>query len=419
MVLQYSHRKHRKRRFTGTGIMALPGDHSAITRVVQPKLRVSQPDDTHEREADAMADRIMGKTHAETAAPDTGETVRRQCAECEEEEEARRVQRKAEPEEEDEEERLDTKADAHGTEGPVIESNLTQRIRSRRGAGQPLPDTERAFFEPRFGRDFSGVRIHTDGEAQQLSERINARAFTLGQDVFFNREEFRPGQLDSRRLMAHELTHTLQQSGSTSGLLRREVQPGRVSCEDTPRDYPIFNHVNTDTPTDDIQAAATRASRLLDNTINELEGTRNRIIGGDPAAWPTISDTVANSLRDHLRIDPEDRDSWTGTGPRTVHHALRWYRNVRSFLDSDAVNYTCIGPDCGSNVAYVYPGRSRIYLCPPWWNDGIDEQAVTLIHEAAHIYYDTEDSGRGMGSSFCLETFICEVNNLTVCYGCD
>ena len=77
--------------------------------------------------------------------------------------------------------------------------------------GQSLPESERAFFEPRFGRDFSNVRIHTGTEAAQVSKGINARAFTLGKNIVFNSGQYRPGTTEGRRLMAHELTHTIQQ----------------------------------------------------------------------------------------------------------------------------------------------------------------------------------------------------------------
>lgn len=251
MVLQYLSRKRRKRRLVGIGLPATPGDNTAITRIVQPKLRVSQPDDAQEREADSVADRVMRGTRAETAAPVTGETIQRQCPECEEEEKSEKVRRKV---------------GASGSEGRAVDGDITRRIRSRRGAGQPLPGSERGFFEPRFGRDFSGVRVHTDGEAQQLSERINARAFTLGQDVFFNRGEFLPGQSDSRRLMAHELAHTLQQGNVQTSLLQREenskerdgeepysygpegfrFEPGGETCEaQEVSDSEVRNHIQS------------------------------------------------------------------------------------------------------------------------------------------------------------------------------
>jgi hypothetical protein len=74
----------------------------------------------------------------------------------------------------------------------------------------PLPAGERAYFEPRFGRDLSDVRIHTDEAAASASSGINARAFTLGSDIAFARGEYAPGHREGRRLIAHELAHVMQ-----------------------------------------------------------------------------------------------------------------------------------------------------------------------------------------------------------------
>jgi len=98
------------------------------------------------------------------------------------EEITRLVQRQVEPEEEEEEE-LQAKA----TSGRISEvnSNLESNIQSLKGGGQPLSENDRAFFEPRFGRDFNQVRVHTDAVAAEAAREVNARAYTVGQDVMF------------------------------------------------------------------------------------------------------------------------------------------------------------------------------------------------------------------------------------------
>ncbi|UCF91848.1 MAG: DUF4157 domain-containing protein [Desulfobacterales bacterium] len=93
------------------------------------------------------------------------------------------------------------------------------------GEGQPLPASERAFFEPRFGHDFSSVRVHADGQAAHLAQAVNARAFTLGSDVFFGQSQYAPQSSEGRRLLAHELTHVVQQlDARPSGLRGSEPQ---------------------------------------------------------------------------------------------------------------------------------------------------------------------------------------------------
>lgn len=101
------------------------------------------------------------------------------------------VQRQVEPEEEEEEEELQAKATSdHLSE---VNSNLESHILSLKGGGQPLPELARAYFEPRFARNFSQVRVHSDAQAAESARAVNAQAFTVGQDVVFGAGEFAPG----------------------------------------------------------------------------------------------------------------------------------------------------------------------------------------------------------------------------------
>jgi len=85
--------------------------------------------------------------------------------------------------------------------------------------GQPLHAGTRAFMEPRFGHDFSQVRVHTDARAAESARAVNALAYTVGRDVVFGKGEYEPGTSEGKRLMAHELTHVVQQGGVISGPL--------------------------------------------------------------------------------------------------------------------------------------------------------------------------------------------------------
>lgn len=90
------------------------------------------------------------------------------------------------------------------------------------GQGQPLPDRVRSFFEPRFGHDFGRVRVHDDQEADRLAAQHDARAFTINHDIVFARGEYQPMTQAGQRLLAHELTHVVQQ-GSGVGLQRQAI----------------------------------------------------------------------------------------------------------------------------------------------------------------------------------------------------
>ena len=103
---------------------------------------------------------------------------------------------------------------------PEVPDSIEDRIDSARGGGEPLPPGVQSFFESRFGRGFSRVRIHTDGESASISRALNAQAFTIGQDIFFGAGRFQPDTAEGGNLLAHELTHVVQQ-GAASALPRQ------------------------------------------------------------------------------------------------------------------------------------------------------------------------------------------------------
>jgi len=103
-------------------------------------------------------------------------------------------------------------------------SGLDSYINSLGSSGQPLPDASRQFFEPRFGHDFSGVRIHNDSVAAKSAQSINALAYTTGNNIVFNEGQYAPGSDSGNRLLAHELTHVVQQRGGKGTLMRKEKE---------------------------------------------------------------------------------------------------------------------------------------------------------------------------------------------------
>ena len=179
--------------------------------LLQPKLRIGAPNDRFEREDDRTAEAVIrmpappenGKASAEIGQASRVQ-AQRMCEECEEEEEGLRRQPL-------EEEVVQPKAKpglSHRPPGAGVES----LVASLRGGGRALHPAERSFFEPRFGHDFSNVRVHTGGIAAAAAQSIHARAFTLGRDVVFGAGEYAPESASGRRLLAHELTHVVQQT---------------------------------------------------------------------------------------------------------------------------------------------------------------------------------------------------------------
>lgn len=153
---------------------------------IQAKLKIGQPGDIYEQEADRIAEQVM-----KMAEP----PVQRQPEEEEEKEEEEELQMKASP-----------------GQIPDVGPDIESRINAMKGGGQPLPVSTRAFFEPRFGYDFSQVRVHNDVRAVETARTLNARAFTTGRDVVFGGGRYAPETVRGRQLLAHELVHTIQQS---------------------------------------------------------------------------------------------------------------------------------------------------------------------------------------------------------------
>lgn len=182
-------------------ILALQGavGNRAVLGLIQAKLMLSSAGDKYEREADRMAQRV-------TEMPDPG--GKREAAG------AQAPLQAGEPaggKEEAAAGQLIQRRPGGGLEaGPELES----RLNSSQGGSRPLQEEARSFMEPRFNADFSKVRIHTGSEAGKLSSDMNARAFTRGRDIYFRSGEYNPGTPAGRQLLAHELTHTLQQGAS-------------------------------------------------------------------------------------------------------------------------------------------------------------------------------------------------------------
>ncbi len=210
----------------------------ALGYPVQTKLKLGAPNDAHEREADAIADRVM-------AMPDAA--VQRKTAEAEPEEEQKH--QKEEKKEPDQDEEVKRKA----LPGEATTSTTTARaIGASQGGGQPLATNERAFFEPRLNANLKQVRVHTDNTAAQLASEFSARAFTVGSDVYFGADEYRPGSREGRHLLGHELAHVLQQSGRSGPTeVQRKLElrpPGKGEYSAFGRAQELIDRLNTISP---------------------------------------------------------------------------------------------------------------------------------------------------------------------------
>jgi hypothetical protein len=175
---------------------------------VQLKLAVSAPGDPYEQEADHVAERVMrmpdpgAAAAASTVAPAVS-GVQRKCAcggtcpRCQEEQEGHGHGD------------LQMKAAGPGSAGGIEAPPAVHE--ALRTPGQPLDAATRSFMEPRFGQDFSNVRLHADSQAAASAQDVNAHAYTVGRDIVFGPGRLAPSTDAGRRLIAHELTHVVQQ----------------------------------------------------------------------------------------------------------------------------------------------------------------------------------------------------------------
>ncbi len=123
------------------------------------------------------------------------------------------IQRQESPEEDKEELKMKPLVQRSSPAGGMAATpDLEASIQQARGSGQPLADSVREPMEQAFGTDFSGVKVHTDTQSDQLNQSIQAKAFTTGKDIFFRQGEYDPGSRGGQELIAHELTHVVQQN---------------------------------------------------------------------------------------------------------------------------------------------------------------------------------------------------------------
>ena len=151
--------------------------------VLQAKLQVGPSGDRYEREADQVADEVMRDLGAPAITSD---------------EDNPRVSRSVADE-------------VVGLEGGPLPADAEAAIQRQRGHGSSLPDPLRRSMENSFDADLSSVRVHTDSSADELNRSMQSRAFTVGSDIFFARGEYQPQSTAGQRILAHELTHTVQQ----------------------------------------------------------------------------------------------------------------------------------------------------------------------------------------------------------------
>ncbi len=347
--------------------------------------------------------------------------------------------------------RLGGRAQAGDGVPPIVKDVL-------RTSGEPIDAGVRALMESRLGADFSGVRVHIDRQAAASASAVDAAAYTVGRHIVFGADQYAPATGGGRQLIAHELAHVVQQgdenarpperisseydggereadriaaqaeagrarsasiigsAGANRGTVQR-TPAKQTNCGAGPLTLPDGTVI--DDPVAVITDAENRANELLDNAISELDFTINQIRGGAPIGFPTVSDALGFGLQ-LMGLDPNSERVWReagGVGNYTAALLLRRLRLIRGTIGSGSFFFVCLGPAsgtvgacagtiCGGGAfAASCPGSFFIDLCPPFWQDDADGQAITILHESAHNFAEFIGHTGREGNAECYARF--------------
>ncbi|BAZ03820.1 eCIS core domain-containing protein [Calothrix sp. NIES-3974] len=315
--------------------------HSPVLPI-QAKLTIGEPGDKYEQEADRVASQVVEQINTPAPAQSTqGQMVQRQGGE-EEESQAKPEITALQPQGENKQE-LQAKSNLQHGEAST---DLTSAINTVRGGGQPLDAGLQRSMGQVMGADFSRVRVHTDTQADQLNRSIQAKAFTTGQDVFFRQGAYEPGSRGGQELIAHELTHVVQQNGGVvmrSPQMQEQLQP----------------HPDKKTPARIVQTQNTQVIQLATDPVGNFasyDAANLQIVSNNTTANPTEAKVLNSGIQGPVSApqDPggfatlthDDYEQMTGTShppKRTMYNLdLNWDRDYgntkRQYTRMHAVN---------------------------------------------------------------------------------
>jgi hypothetical protein len=353
----------------------------AVGRMIQAKLKIGQPGDKYEQEADRLAEAVVRMPSSQT-----------------------------EPE-------------------VTVSNRVQSQIDSLRGGGQPLPESVRSFFAPRFGRNFSGVRMHTDTHAADMAQSLNARAFTVGRAVVFGAGQYTPGTPEGQRILAHELTHVLQQEGNKT-LIQRLVRGTRVNdCNED-------NAEASSSPVSELVKAEQKAFELLVNALKKINSAEKQYQEAVKKHFsPKLDELkefsdaylVARRLRKTFGFNPNKVETWD-----KLRIIIRRLMIVIKEIDSIVFEYDCCkqgsccetdpllcavaGLNCFDSDRHAYTtdqDPNRIVLCSKFWETSPVDRGLTIIHEVLHLAFEfiTDRPSPAFHNAHNYEKFVNLLNN--------
>jgi len=311
-------------------------------------------------------------------------------------------------------------------------SNSSSVSDSLQSGGQPMDDMTRSFMEQQFSYDFSKVRIHNDATAHQSSTDINANAYTQGKDIVFASGKYQPNTDDGKKLLAHELTHVVQQRNSSKTSIQRSVADTSV-CTRTRANgappSPIIMLILADAMAGMHITQARLALKLdLMNSTGVPSGKgfdayKSRF--GVPAK-------VGNRFRN--RFNGTVHDSLAKAQASEMGTLDARLARVEKLLEQD-IRYICAAPSAGVIVGNCFlncrngdfletcpTGGNTIVVCPPFWGSANPAQkGIGIIHECVHILFGFGDHDTSpFAQSFserntepeCYASMVADINNV-------
>jgi hypothetical protein len=406
------------------------------------RLHIGESNDAFEREADRSADRVMAvapsKLNWSVSKMDSRLPLRRKCTcggnagsngECDE------CRKK----------RLQRKTAGFQSSKPtdaVVPTIVNEVLRS---PGQPLDAATRGFMEPRFGHDFSQVRVFADSGADTAAQAVQARAYTHGRNIVFGAGEYAPGTGEGKKLLAHELTHVIQQSKSPSSRAANQIGPANDPAE-VEADRMAERVTSSEASIASGQIAQKRtgviSKQAKPGPVNCPAGQHGAPADAEQTlgmleVFAMLATVLANAELSSLQLEAVlpglgAKGGYTmPTGPKMQHYTIRFglppaagggkfknrlsgatfpsqaqalveetkslqdrYSKIADFLGGSSIRFRCITnpttvgnctADCSLADAFGCP--TVIMLCPNFWNLGLEVQSQLLIHEVAHTIF--------------------------------
>jgi Domain of unknown function (DUF4157) len=286
---------------------------------MQQKLQIGRVDDPLEHEADRIADAVVSGRPVGAITGAAAAMPQRKCAHCEAEEE-KTLRRKA----------------VGSTSVSHHDASTAAATVASGGAG--LSPRQRAYFEPRFGRDLSAVRLHMGGRAGEAAAQMNARAFTLGRDIAFAPGEFNSETSAGRHLLAHELAHVVQQELGPSPIIRRASYGSGA--------LPNFSNSTTSIVPDEDRERVNAAMAIIDDLVSK------------PESFSECHDQFKTLC--------------PGGTTRTLTSV--WQNATIWRISTTDKNVYAKGEVAGTDIAYTQKG----------YDQGAEGLAGSLLHEAGH-----------------------------------